>query len=140
MTDGNPENNKGKASRKPRGAAGNGGNVERFCPNRPWECRHHADRSEIVAYIEVAAAWETVAVIPPITGSSAKATAEFIARLVNDSARTQSLLREAMEALQLCLEEDTLTFASEQAADRVAAEIRKTGIVNKDYRKGDKYA
>ena len=56
----------------------------------PWRCNHHADRSEIVAYVEASGRWETVAVIPPTSGASAEALATFIARVVNATQQNKS--------------------------------------------------
>ncbi len=89
----------------------------------PWECRHYADHSEIVAFDGDTGASTTVAVIPQTPGHDAKAIADSLAALVNGSARTETLLRDAADALELVLE-DGLTFASEQAADSVVMRMK----------------
>jgi hypothetical protein len=92
----------------------------------PWKCRYHKDRSEILAYVEASGAWETVADIRPTAGASAETMALFICDIINDNQKSKTLLQEAMEALELCLEEEGLTFSSEQAADSVVTRIKKS--------------
>lgn len=91
---------------------------------QPWECHHMEDVSVITAYVEASSNWEPIATIHPTSGHSAETIATFICGLINDHQKNKPLLQEAMEALQLCLEEDRLTFSSEQAADRVVTQIR----------------
>jgi hypothetical protein len=90
----------------------------------PWRCNHHADRSEIVAYVEASGRWETVAVIPPTSGASAEALATFIARVVNATQQNKDLLRNAMEALEAVVN-DGLNFTTEQAAEHVINDIKQ---------------
>ena len=92
---------------------------------QPWTCRHTKDHSEILAYVEASGAWEVIAEVRPTAGASSETAAAFIARVVNTNQQNQSALRDAMEALELCLEEDGLTFSSEQAAERSVNAIRK---------------
>ena len=98
-----------------------------FYSAQPWQCHNSKDHSEITAYVEASGIWEVVAIIRQTAGASAAAMAEFITRLVNDNQKNKDLLREAMEALELCLEEEGLTFSSEQAADRVITRIKMGG-------------
>jgi hypothetical protein len=49
-----------------------------------------------------------------------------VERRTKASQPNESLLRDAMEALELVLEEGGLTFASEQAADSIITRIKKT--------------
>ena len=95
-----------------------------FYATRPWECRHHKDHSEIVAYVEASGNWEAVADFRTTSGVSAEDMALFICGLINDDQNNKPLLRDAMEALELCLEDDGLTFSSEQAADKVVTRIK----------------
>lgn len=90
----------------------------------PWQCRHHAERSELLAYVEANGQWQPVAIVPSTLTASARALAAYIAAIVNEHHRKADLLHEAMTALELCLEDDHLTFASEQAADRVITRIK----------------
>ena len=90
----------------------------------PWRCNHHADRSEIVAYVEASGRWETVAVIPSTSGASAEALATFIARIVNATHQNKNLLRNAMEALEAVIN-DGLNFTTEQAAEHAISDIKR---------------
>jgi hypothetical protein len=89
-----------------------------------WRCNHHADRSEIMAYVEASGTWETVAVIPPTSGASAEALAAFIARAVNTTQQNKDLLRDAMDALEAVVS-DGLNFTTEQAAEHVIANFKR---------------
>lgn len=102
-----------------------GKNAKQLYSAQPWQCRHREDDSEIIAYVEASGAWETIALVQPTAGNSAEAVATFIVRAVNTSQQSQSVLRDAVDALQLCLEEDRLTFSSEQAAERSVSNIKK---------------
>lgn len=98
--------------------------LRQFYAAHPWQCRHHEDRSEITAYVEASGEWETILTVHPTSGASAESVAAYIAAIINEHQSKADLLQEAMTALLLCLEEDRLTFASEQAADRVVTRIR----------------
>jgi hypothetical protein len=95
-----------------------------FYTAHPWQCRHHQDRSEVTAYVEASGEWETVLTIHPTSGASAEVLANYVAAIVHEHQAKADLLQEAMTALELCLEEDRLTFKSEQAADRVVTRIK----------------
>jgi hypothetical protein len=99
--------------------------LRQFYRVEPWRCRHYKNRSEISAYVEASGQAEIVAVVLPSSGASAEALAEFIAELVNDNQKNIDMLPDALAAIELVLEEGRLTFTSEQAADVVAARIRK---------------
>jgi len=43
----------------------------------------------------------------------------------SDNHKNKTLLNEAMKALELCLEEDDMTFSSEQAAEKAVTAIKK---------------
>jgi len=90
-----------------------------FYSIHPWKCQHYKDYSEILAYVEASGQWEVLCVLHATSGATAEVMAMFICNLINDHQKNQSLLNAAMEALRLCLEEDSLTFASELAADHV---------------------
>jgi hypothetical protein len=92
---------------------------------QPWQSRHHEDYSEIVAYVEATGTWETIARVERTAGASAETAAAFIAHAINTGQQSRSVLRDAMDALQLCLEEDHLTFSSEQAAERSVTNLKK---------------
>jgi len=98
-----------------------------FYAAHPWQCRHREDRSDITAYVEASGEWETVLSVHPTSGASAEALATYVAAIMNEHQGKADLLQEAMEALELCLEEAQLTFTSEQAADRVVTRIKATG-------------
>jgi hypothetical protein len=83
----------------------------------PWACVHHPDRSEIKAHVEYTGQQEVIAVISKAKGVDAEAVAEFITWLVNEHENNQNQMREAIAALELCLESDGLSWAAEQAAD-----------------------
>jgi hemerythrin-like domain-containing protein len=95
-----------------------------FYALHPWECHHLKDHSVIVAYVEASGNWENIATIHATSGNGAETIAQFICGLVNEHQKNRSLLQEAMEALQLCLEDDHLTFSSEQAADHAVTRIK----------------
>ena len=98
--------------------------MRKFYTSHPWQCRHLKDRSEITAYVEASGEWETILTVHPTSGDSAEVVAAYVAALINEHLGKADLLQEAMKALELCLEEARLTFASEQAADRVITRIK----------------
>lgn len=95
-----------------------------FYTAHPWRCHHHQDRSEVKAYVEASGEWETVLTVHPTSGASTEVLANYVAAIVHEHQGKADLLQEAMTALELCLEEDHLTFTSEQAADRVVTRIK----------------
>jgi hypothetical protein len=95
-----------------------------FYVAHPWQCRHEKDRSDITAYVEASGEWETILTVQPTSGVSAEALATYVAAIMNEHQGKADLLQEAMTALELCIEEDHLTFTSEQAADRVITRIK----------------
>ncbi|SHK84257.1 hypothetical protein SAMN05444159_4334 [Bradyrhizobium lablabi] len=95
-----------------------------FYAAHPWECRHHEAHSDIAAYVEASGEWEMILTVHPTSGASAEVVAAYIAAIINEHQSKADLLQEAMTALELCLEEDRLTFTSEQAADRVVMRIK----------------
>ena len=99
--------------------------TKNFYSAHPWQCRHFNDQSEILAYVEASGAWEAIATVNPTSGFSAENIAGFICTLINDNQNGKSLLLEAMNVLQHCLDEERLTFSSEQEADRVVTRIRE---------------
>lgn len=109
-----PKPSKTKAATKPRS----------FYSLHPWQCAHHPDCSEIAAYVEASGEWETILTVHPTSGASAETLATYVAVIINEHQGKADLLHEAMTALELCLEEDRLTFTSEQAADRVVTRIK----------------
>jgi hypothetical protein len=50
--------------------------------------------------------------------------AALLCDLVNDNQRHKRLLAEAIEALELCLEESGLTFSTEQAAEKIIMRLK----------------
>jgi hypothetical protein len=96
----------------------------KFYTAHPWQCRHLEDRSKITAYVEASGEWETILTVHPTSGASAEVVAAYIAAIINEHQSKADLLQEAMTALELCLEEDRLTFTSEQEADRVVTRIK----------------
>ena len=95
-----------------------------FYAIRPWSHQHQPDHSEVEVYITASNSFEIIAEIHRPNVQEAYDIAEFIVRVVNDAQRKQGLLRDAMETLELCLEEADMTFASEQAADLIVARIK----------------
>ena len=63
---------------------------------------------------------------PP--GASAEVLANYVVAIVHEHQSKADLLQEAMTALELCLEEDRLTFTSEQAADRIVMRIKASAL------------
>jgi hypothetical protein len=96
-----------------------------FYSIQSWECRHDKDRSEIKAYVEASGTWETILTVHPTSGASAETMAAYITAIINQQQRKQDLLQDAMDALELVMN-DGLTFSSEQAADRVVTLIKKS--------------
>jgi hypothetical protein len=109
---------------KPKKPKGPTQQSRQFYALHPWQCRHHNDQSEITAYVEASGEWEAVLTVHPTSGASAEALATYVAAIMNEHQGKADLLHEAMTALELCLEEDHLTFTSEQAADRVITRIK----------------
>lgn len=96
-----------------------------FYSVHPWESRHYNDHSEIIAYVEVSENWESVLTVHTTSGKGHETTAEFILAIIHEHQRKQGVLKDALDALELCLEEDGLTFSSEQAAERAVAKIKR---------------
>jgi hypothetical protein len=95
-----------------------------FYALHPWQCQHHQDYSKIAAYVEASGEWETILTVNPTSGASAESVAAYVAAIINEHQSKIDLLQEAMAALEMCLEEDHLTFTSEQAADHAVTRIR----------------
>jgi hypothetical protein len=89
-----------------------------------WKCIHQKDISMITAYVE-GSDWETIAEVKTTSGASAEMMAEYICSVINENQAQRMLLLHAQTALQTCLEEDELSFASEQSAERVMSLIKK---------------
>lgn len=90
----------------------------------PWKCVNLAERSEIIAYVEASGRWETVAVVPPTSGTGAEELAAFITRVVNATLQNRDLLQDAMKALEAVVQEG-LNYSTEQEADSVATSIKR---------------
>lgn len=99
--------------------------LRRYYSIHPWECKHFADHSEIAAYVEASGKWETILKVNRTSGVSAEAMATYICSLINESQPNKDLLRDAMEALEQVLEDEGLTFASEQAAEHTVRNIKQ---------------
>ena len=95
-----------------------------FYAAHPWQLRHQKTRSDIVAYVEASGEWEIILTVHPTSGTSAEALANFVAAIMNEHQSKSDLLQEAMMALEFCLEDDHLTFSSEQVADRAITRIK----------------
>ncbi len=90
----------------------------------PWECRHHADYSELIARIEAGEEKKIVAVVPGGDAVSAATLANFICFVINDYQKRQTVLSSAIGALELLLSEG-LTFSSEIEGEQAIKDIRK---------------
>jgi len=99
-----------------------------FQPLQPLECRYYKDHSEIVASIESGKEWKVVAEIGVIAGISHEVMAKYICQLMNDNLSHKNVLRDAMDALKLCLTEASMTFSTEQAADCVLTRIQRVSL------------
>jgi hypothetical protein len=95
-----------------------------FYSIHPWESRHHENYSEIVAYVEASGEWETVLDIRPTSGVSHETMAASILSLIHEHQEKRNTLHDAMEALELVMN-DGLTYSSEQAAERAVTNIKK---------------
>jgi hypothetical protein len=102
-----------------------GKSSRRFYSIHPWQCRHNANNSEIMAYVEASGKWETVISIHPTSCASAETMATFIANLVNENQSNRDILIEAMNALESVLEDGGLNYTNEQDADAVVSRIKK---------------
>lgn len=90
----------------------------------PWECRHHADYSELVARVETGGEKKIVAVVPGDDTVSAVTLANFICFVINDYQKRQTVLNCAIGALELLLSEG-LTFSAEIEGERALNDIKK---------------
>jgi hypothetical protein len=99
-----------------------------FNPQRQLECRHYQERSIIVTYSDALDKWKEVAEIRPVAGLKHEVIAKYICELINENLSHQSILHDAMDALELCLTEATMTFSTEQAADCVLTRIHRVAI------------
>jgi hypothetical protein len=91
---------------------------------KPWRCEHHADRSELFAYLDPRHGWERVGTIWAVRDQKARALADFIVKVINASARSDDVLREAHDVLVAMLTEG-VTFSTEQEAERIVAGLGK---------------
>ena len=82
----------------------------------PWSTKHEATRSTIEAYVEITGDWETVAEVNDDAGIDAEATANFIARVVNEHEKQKELISQMVAALELCLECKGMTWEAEHDA------------------------
>lgn len=71
-----------------------------------------------------AGGWETIAKIEQTAGVDAEATANFIAKAVNDYEKTQSLVDELVAALEPCVACGGLSWEAEHDADMALAHAR----------------
>jgi len=99
----------------------------------PWECRHSADRSELLANIERQGKKKVVAVVAEAGGVSAATLANFICFAINDYQKRKTALNNAIGALDLLLSEG-INFSSEQEAERAITTIEKEIGGAADYR------
>jgi hypothetical protein len=95
-----------------------------FYAAHPWQLRHKKTRTDVEAYVEASGKWETVLTVYPTSGATAETLANFAVGILNEHQSKIDLLQEAMMALELCLEDDHLTFSSEQVADRAITRIK----------------
>jgi hypothetical protein len=95
-----------------------------FYSLHPWQYRVTDNGAEILAYVE-GHDWETVLIVNPTSGASAEVLAAYVTDIINQHRPKHHLLHEAMSALELCLEEDTMTYTSEQTAEHVITRIKK---------------
>ena len=108
-------------TRNPRKTAAR---ARQFYSLQPWQCRVIEDRAEILAFVE-AHGWQPVLTVNPTPGATAEALATYVTGIINRHQTREDLLQEAMSALATCLEEDEMTYTSEQAADRVITRIKR---------------
>ena len=94
-----------------------------FYTLHPWRYRVANDRAEILAYVE-GHDWETVLIVNPTSGNSAEVLAAYVTDIINLHNASHGLLHDAMSALELCLQEDRMTYTSEQTAERVVTRIK----------------
>jgi len=98
---------------------------KRFYRIHPWQCRHHINHSEIVAYVEASGKWETVLTVHQTSGINTETMATFILNLVNDNQNNRDLLFEAMLTLETVLEKGRLDYGSELDANSIVGRIKK---------------
>src|SRR5580658_3503421 len=91
---------------------------------QPWRVEVEQEGAVIEACVEGTDKWESVAIVLPTSGASAGKMARFIVGLVNDNQKQESLLENALAALE-SVSEEGLTFASEQAVEHAVTELRK---------------
>jgi len=98
---------------------------ERLYFSYPWQCHHYGDYSELHVYVEKSAAWENLVTIRSSGGLSAEDLAKFICHLVNEHETNRSFLLKAMQALEASLDDNRLSFSSEQGVERAMEAIKK---------------
>jgi hypothetical protein len=109
-----------KAARTPKTAA----KTKPLYPAAPWSCVHRGDHSLIEAHVDAAGDWQTVAEIRNSAHIAAEPTADFIARAVNDYESNQTLIAELIDALELCLACDGLSWEAEHDAEIILARAK----------------
>jgi len=95
-----------------------------FYSIHPWACRHLKDHSEITAYVEISSKWEKVLDVCSTSGSHHETMAGYILSVIHEHQKKQNALHDAMNALQLVLN-DGLTFTTEQAMEHAVTNIKK---------------
>src|SRR5262249_7609178 len=90
-----------------------------------WACHHHAGGSDIEAYVPVKDGLDIIGQMKQTNGVNARANAELVVQAVNERGRYYPMINELIAALELCLENDSLTWEAEQEADIVLRRAKK---------------
>jgi len=95
-----------------------------FYSIHPWVIQHQSEYSQIEAYVEASGEWEIILNVRSTSGASHITMAEYILSIVHEHQKKQCALQDAMNALEL-VQNDGLTFSSEQAMERAITNIKK---------------
>ncbi len=85
--------------------------------------RHHEKHSVVEVFSKKNNRWDAIA---EIKGADHRTFAEFIVFKIQTQSQTSTHLEEAINALQLCLESNELSWEAEQEAEAILKKTRGT--------------
>lgn len=100
---------------------------EQGIPSAPWTCVDMMSGGSMIhGFVDSDGEWKMIGHITGQKGVNAKATAEFILRLVNDHDQTVIALRSALSAIKELIEcaGKTISWAAEQESEIAEKKIR----------------
>jgi hypothetical protein len=91
----------------------------------PWTALRRAGTAGIEAYVTATGQWHTLVEIAPSPHYNNRAAADYITRALGDYPLLLAIIRQAADALDICLESERLTWEAEHDASIAVARARK---------------